>query len=85
MQLSTQAGTVANVPLDGSAQITVPFLQPYFQYVASVQLTYNPATETDFQVVPEVIGQPTINGFTMVAHGAPLGSVGSFTYIVSGF
>ena len=85
MSLLTQAGTVANVPLDGSAQVTVPFLQPYLQYVASVQLTYNPATETDLQVVPEVIGQPTTNGFVMVAHGAPAGSVGNFTYICSGY
>jgi hypothetical protein len=83
--MTIQAGTIANVTLDGSTQITVPFPAPYGQYVASVQLTYNPPSETDYQVSAEVIGQPTVNGFVMVATGAPPGSVGNFTYIASGF
>lgn len=83
--MTTQAGTISNVPLDGSAQVTVPFLSPYGQYVASVNLQYNPPSETDYQVQTEIIGQPTVNGFTMVATGAPPGSVGNFTYIASGY
>lgn len=85
MSLLTQASTISGVPLDGSAQVTVSFLQPYMQYVASVQLTYNPATETDYQVVGSVIGTPSVNGFVMAATGAPAGIVGNFTYIVEGY
>jgi hypothetical protein len=83
--MTTQAGSISNVPLDGSKTIAVPFLQPYGQYVGSVQLTYNPAAETDFQVTAAVIGQPTVNGFVMAATGAPPGSIGNFTFIVSGY
>lgn len=84
--MTTQAGTISGVPLDGSQQITVPFLSPYAQYVASVQLTFNPANDTNLQQVQGVvIGQPTVNGFIMEATGGTPGTTGNFTYIAEGF
>lgn len=86
-----QAGPISNVPLDGSASVTVPFPQPYASYVQSVQVTYAPGTETDYTVTLQVLPispatstATSLVGFVLVASGAPAGTIGSFTYEAHG-
>lgn len=83
-QMFTQPGIVSNVPLDGSTTVTVPFLQPFAQACISVVLAYQPATETDYHVVPAVIGTPGLSSFVLSASGGPAGTTGTFTFQATG-
>lgn len=89
----TQANPISNVPLDGSAGITVPFPQPFAQYVKSVNVTYAPvsAAATGYQVSAQVLPispatslTASLSGFVLYATGGPIGATDSFTYIADG-
>ncbi len=86
-----QAGPISGVALDGSAPTLVPFMQPFAQYVQSVQVTYAPATETDYQISVQVLPispatalATSLTGFNLVATGGPAGTTGTFTYEARG-
>lgn len=81
--VATIASTVSAVPLDGSAAVVVGFPAPFAAAVQSVTVQFTPSAETDYQVATEVFSV-TVNGFTLVAHGGPVGATGNFTYTAVG-
>lgn len=90
---TVQSSVISNVPIDGSSSVTVPFPQPYAQYVKSVQVEYAPAggVDTGYQVTTQVLPispavslSASLSGFVLVARGGPIGATDSFTYTADG-
>lgn len=80
----TESNTVGGVPLDGSAQVSVPFLKPFSQVCNSVVVQFTPSVETDVVITTQVLNI-TVNGFTLIANGGATGATGTFTYQAQGY
>lgn len=87
-----QSGPISNVPLDGSAQVTVPYpLGSFAAYVQGVAPSYTPPTETDYQIsfqvlpiAPATTVNNSLSGFILVATGGPPGSTGQCSFVAQG-
>lgn len=78
------AGTIANVPADGSASSSVTFGTP-FAAVPTVSVSVlNPTTWDGFQLSAAIIGTPTATGFSVLVSGGALGSTISVSWQASG-
>jgi hypothetical protein len=88
---NVQSNPISNVPIDGSASVTVPFPQPFAQYVKSITVQYTPASDTGYQISTAVLPispapnvAESLSGFVLVARGGPIGDTDSFTYTAEG-
>jgi hypothetical protein len=74
------------VPADGSGTLTVSFGTEFATgSTPAVALTIlNPGAWDGYQLVAELVGDPTSTGFTMIVSGGPLGSTIDVSWIAVG-
>ncbi len=79
----TQPGVATNIPIDGSASVVVPFLQPFAQVCNGVNIQYSPITPTGYILDAQPTAL-TVNGFTLTVFGGPVGATDNFFFTATG-